>query len=208
MSHSREVQPVKVGRLLEAGIGSFKVAVPVGQIDALAYGALVVVPVSADLAIYGVIADIAFESDPLTKVMAGAIEIPQSTFRSLRDQGASVEVSVFTVGHQRNGSIFHSLPPRPPLGLDELRPCSDQQVFTFTRDPLYLRNLLNRLDDPLVADLIAAHLALVHPVHARLDAPLWFSSAVTALIEENKNDPGLVRILLALQAILPQEVLA
>jgi hypothetical protein len=38
-----------------------------------------------------VVADITFESDPLTRVMAGAIEIPPSTFESLRAMLARLE---------------------------------------------------------------------------------------------------------------------
>lgn len=208
MSTTHAAQPVKVGRLLQSGIASFKVAVPVGQIDALSYGALVVVPASPDLSIYGVVANISFEGDPLTKVMAGAIDIPSSTFESLRAQSANVEVSVFTVGYAANSSIVHSLPPRPPLGLDELHPCSDLQILDFTNEPLYLRHLFNKLDDPFVADLIAAHLGIVQAVHNRNEQPRWLTRAIDALIEENKRDPGMVRILLSLQAALPAEVLA
>jgi len=200
---------VRVGRLLQSGISSFRVAVPANQVDALAYGALVTVPVSAGLSIYGVVADILFESDPLTRVMAGAIDIPQTTFDSLRSQGAGVEVSVMTVGHQVNGLISHGLPPRPPLGLDELHPCADQQILAFTQDPLYLRNLFNKLDDPLIADLIAAHLGIVQAVHARHDHNHnhWMAKVISAMIDDYKKDPGLIRILLALQATLPEEVL-
>ena len=208
MSTNRQAgQPVKVGRLLQSGIASFKVAVPVSQVDALAYGSLVLVPVSSDLTIYGVIAEIAFQSDPLTRVMAGAADIPQSTFDSLRAQGANVELSVFTVGYEMRGAIFHSLPPRPPLGLDELRPCTAEQVVAFTTDQLYLRHIFNKLDDPLVVDLVAAHLAIVQAVHPGKDQPRWLDKAIGALVEDNKRDPGLVRVLLSLQATLPQDVL-
>jgi hypothetical protein len=207
MLATNPAQPVKVGRLLQSGIAGFRVAVAVGQIDAVAYGALVIVPASPDLSIYGVVSDIAFASDPLTKVMAGAIDIPPSAFESLRAQGANVEVSVFTVGYAANGSIVHGLPPRPPLGLDELHPCSDRQILDFTQEPLYLRHLFSKLGDPLVADLIAAHLGTVQAVHNRNGQRPWFARAIGALIEEKKKDPGMVRILLSLQATLPVEVL-
>ncbi|MHC1740250.1 MAG: hypothetical protein AB9897_03980 [Anaerolineaceae bacterium] len=111
-------------------------------------------------------------------------------------------MSVVFVGYEQNGKIFHLFPPRPPLTLDSIQPCSDADLarFTGTGQFGYLRLLLA---DPMLpaAELLAVHVRAALAVHSGGDSE-WHDRAVTVLIAMLKDDyPQLMAVLGALSEV-------
>jgi len=42
------------------------------------------------------------------------------------------EISVLFIGYEDGDRMIHRLPPHPPLSLDAMFPCSEQEVMAFT----------------------------------------------------------------------------
>jgi hypothetical protein len=74
-----------------------------------------------------------------------------------RNRQVPIEVGVLVVGYRRGAEIFQRLPPQPPLSLDIIRTCSDDEVVAFTSRFDYFRLVLDNRDIPC-DELIAANL--------------------------------------------------
>jgi hypothetical protein len=106
------------------------------------------------------------------------------------------------VGYERQGQVSHLLPPRPPLTLDSIQPCSAADLARFTADGRfgYLRHLLGDPDLP-AAELLAVHIRDALAAHAD-EGPLWAGHAIETIIALLKDDyPRLMTVLGALSEI-------
>jgi hypothetical protein len=115
-----------------------------------------------------------------------------------------IEMSVLTVGYERNGEPVHGLPPRPPLNLDPVYLCRRQEEVTrFTNGHGYLRLILRTADTPVPVDqLLVAHVRQVYEQRG-MDAT-WAMEVVQALIDLLRSDYELlVPTLEALSDALP-----
>ena len=79
-----------------------------------------------------------------------------------QNRNVPMEMSVVFIGWERGGVISQTRVPRPPLTLDEIFPCSEEEMLRFTSSGRfgYLRSLLRNQELP-AADLITAHLRQV-----------------------------------------------
>ena len=61
-----------------------------------------------------------------------------------------VEMGVLAIGYEQDGKIYHLLPPRPPLSLDVIYLCEDEELCTFTSAGRfgYFRHILRAADLP------------------------------------------------------------
>jgi hypothetical protein len=106
-----------------------------------------------------------------------------------------VEMTVLAVGYEQDGNIHHLLPPRPPLSLDVIYLCDEQEIARFTERLGYLRHILTAKDIP-VGDLIAAHIQ--HAARAG-NRTAWRQMAVNEIISQLRDDyPLLMSVLRAL----------
>jgi hypothetical protein len=86
--------------------------------------------------------------------------VPDEVLRDNREnRNVPVEIGVMALGYQKDGRIYHLLPPRPPLSLDAIFLCSPQELVRFTSAGHfgYFRHILRDQDKP-VEELLAAHL--------------------------------------------------
>lgn len=194
---------IEIGRLLRAGTSGFVAGCRVGMADVPTFGALVRAPLAPDLQVFGLIHDIHIEDDGLVRQLITAEGISDEVIHDNRERRiVPVEMSVVVVGWEQSGHIRYTLPPRPPLSLDQVFPCDDEMIRHFTTGARfgYFRHLLRMPDLPL-GDLLAAH---IH--HARLaqsDPDAWTSAAVQEIIVLLRDDyPLLTSVLGALQSTL------
>lgn len=126
---------IQVGRVLRASTRGFTIGCAVMQPDIPAFGSFVRAereePKSA---IYGLIYDVSVEDDPFVRQFIGA-NPPEEVVRDQREnRQVPIEVSVLAVGYDA-GTLHHCLPPQPPVTLDWLYQCSDEEVRAFTSPP-------------------------------------------------------------------------
>lgn len=195
------MKSIEIGRLLRAGTSGFVVGCRVNQLDSPSFGALVRAPLQRDYQVYGLIHDIHIDDDGLVRQLVTADGVDEGIIADNRvNRSVPVEMSVITVGYQQNGRIFHLLPPRPALSLDEIYLCSYDEVCQFTSSGRfgYFRHVLRAQDLP-VGELLAAHLQQAQNAHGEQGNTDWSKHATRELIILLRDDyAALMSVLSAL----------
>ncbi len=189
---------IQIGRLLRAGTGGFVVGCRVDQLDAPVLGGLARVPQQGGYQIYGIIHDIHIDDDGLVRQLVTADGVEDDVIADNRvNRNIPLEVSVLAVGYRQDGRIYHLLPPRPPLSLDVIYLCEENELCEFTSAGRfgYFRHLLRARDLP-VGEILAAHLKLAQEAHCNRGDPDWVSAATQELITLLRDDyPALMEVL-------------
>lgn len=180
------MEPIAFGRLLRSNTTACVVGCSVSQTDAPAFGQMVRIPLEDGVTVFGLVFDIHIDDDGLVRQIVTAPSIkPEVIEDNRRNRNMPVEMSVLFIGYAQNGDTVYALPPRPPLSLDAIYPCSDGEIRQFTSLGKfgYLRHLFRSPDLP-ADDLLAAHLSQVKQASpAGLD-----ESALTEVIALLKDD--------------------
>ena len=74
-----------------------------------------------------------------------------------RNRQVPIEVSVLAVGYRNGAGFIHSLPPQPPMLLDKVHYCTEDEIRSFTERFEYLGLILEAPDVP-ADELIAVSL--------------------------------------------------
>ncbi len=179
-----------MGHLLRSDTAGCVFGCRVAEVDAPVFGGMVRIPIEAETPyqIYGLIYDISIEDDGLVRQLVTAGQVTPEVVKDNREnRTVPLEVGVLFVGYKRQGKVFHLLPPRPPLSLDEILPCGDEEICEFTVGERfgYFRHILRRMDIP-VGELLAVHLQQASTAH--VDDPAWSSRAAKELIVLLRDD--------------------
>lgn len=196
-----------IGRVLRANTAGFAVGCRVGQLSEPSFGSLVKAqPVEEREAIYGLIYDMHIDDDPLVRRLVMAEDPRPSVIEDQRNNRLlPVEMSVLTVGYRLQNTLFHGLPPRPPLNLDPVYLCLDKaEVCEFSEGAGYLRLILRAAADNVPVDqLLVAHIRQIYLL--RGEDQVWAKNMIQELIELLRNDYDLlVPILEALNSTVPE----
>src|SRR5574339_1202223 len=149
---------IEIGRLLRAGTTGFTAGCRVSQFTVPALGSLVRAYLGDSYQVYGLIYDIHIDDDGLVRQLVTADNVSEEVLRDNRERRiVPVEMSVMAVGYEQDGKIFHMLPPRPPLSLDVIYKCDEQDIARFTGRFGYFRHILNNQEIP-VGEVVAAHI--------------------------------------------------
>ena len=154
---------LRVGRVLRAGTRGFAIGCAVMQPDIPAFGSFVRADgLRSGSAIYGLIYDVSVEDDPFVRQFISA-DPPEEVVRDQREnRQVPIEVSVLAVGTGQGlggdgARIYHCLPAQPPVTLDWLYQCTDEEVRAFTARFDYFRLVLDAREVP-ADELLAASL--------------------------------------------------
>ncbi|MEJ2734712.1 MAG: hypothetical protein P8189_14285 [Anaerolineae bacterium] len=150
---------IEVGRIIRSSTTRFAVGCQVLRPQVPIFGSLVKVRVLGDDEIYGLIHDVRMEEDPFVRQMASVTEDlrPEYIEDMRRNRQVPIEVGVLVVGYRHDGSIFHRLPPQPPLSLDVIHTCVAGELVEFSERFDYFRLVLDQVDLP-ADELLAANL--------------------------------------------------
>jgi hypothetical protein len=192
---------IEIGRLLRAGTTGFIAGCRVNQLSVPSFGALVRAPLGEGYQVYGLIHDIHIDDDGLVRQLVTTDNVSEEVMRDNRERRiVPVEMSVLAVGYGQGGRIFHLLPPRPPLSLDVIYLCDDEELARFTSAGHfgYFRHILNSKDIP-IGEVLAAHFQQAG--RAQKDGK-WQEAATQELITLLRDDyPTLMSALGALSNI-------
>jgi hypothetical protein len=180
--------PVQIARLLRAGSAGFIAGCRVDQLDAPAFGALVRAPLDADYQVFGLTHDIHIDDDGLVRQLVTSDSVSDEVIRDNRDRRiVPLEMSVLAVGFEQAGRIHHLLPPRPPLSLDLVYLCDENEIVRFTSAGRlgYLRHVL-RAQDVAVPEVLAAHFQQADAAHK--DGGRWRDWAIREIIALLRDD--------------------
>jgi hypothetical protein len=197
MSHS----DLQVGRVLRASTRGFALGCAVMQPEIPAFGSFVRAErqVSGQ-AIYGLIYDVSVEDDPFVRQFIGA-NPPEEVVRDQREnRQIPIEVRVLAVGCGDGQTIRHCLPAQPPVTLDWLYQCSDEEVRAFTEQFDYFRLVLEAREVP-ADELLAASLRVASAARPEREREGFLIEAGRELVRLMAGEPtrleGLLRRLRA-----------
>lgn len=198
---------IEIGKLLRAGTTGFIVGCSVSQFNEPMFGSIVRAPVYAGYEVYGIIQDIHIDDDGLVRQLVTSTgTISDEVLRDNRERRiVPVEMTVASIGYKKDGRVFHLLPPQPPLSLDRIFLCEDDEIVEFTDAGRfgYLRHLLRTQDAP-VGELIAAHLRQAGDAHGASKNE-WIANATRELITQLRDDyTVLMDVLNSVSEILPE----
>ena len=149
-----------VGRVLSSSTASFSIGVKTLAAEVPHFGGFVKVAAPDGSEVIGLIYDVLIEDDPFVRQMIGA-DVDDVYIADQRlNRQVPIEISVLVVGHIRAGKMYQYLPPQPPISLDQIVTCSNEEVVQFTNDFTYFRTVLDareaRSDELLAASLRAS----------------------------------------------------
>ena len=188
---------LQVGRVLRAGTRGFAIGCAVMQPDIPAFGTFVRAEgLRPGSAIYGLIYDVSIEDDPFVRQFISA-NPPDEVVRDQREnRQVPIEVSVLAVGCSDGEAIHHCLPPQPPVALDWLYQCADEEIRAFTARFDYFRLVLDARDVP-ADELLAASLRAAAAVRPQRERETFLVEAGRELVRLLAGDPvrleGLLR---------------
>lgn len=189
---------IEIGRLLRAGTTGFVVGCSVTQLTSPFFGALVRVPLEDSYQTYGLINDIHIDDDGLVRQLVTAEGVDEAIIADNRlNRNVPVEMSVLAVGYQQGKHIYHLLPPRPPLSLDVIYLCSNDELCQFTAAGRfgYFRHILRAKDIP-IGELLSAHFQQARAAHVEDGDATWPQDATQELITLLRDDyPMLMSVL-------------
>ncbi len=166
-----------------------------------ALGSLVNIPQEDGSTIFGMVFDQRIEDDGLVRQLVTAANIRDDVIADNRiNRTVPVEISILFCGFSRGDQVFHLLPPRPPLTLDQVFPCSETEICTFTSSGRfgYFRHLL-RASEFAIGEVFALHLSQVCDIQIEHGNPAWITSATQEIITLLRDDyPSLMTVLGAL----------
>lgn len=148
-----------VGRVLRASTRGYSCGTHSARIDFRHdFGAFVKVPIANDQTVYaiGVIYAVEIKDDLLVNELVMAETVDPNVLRDQRENRMiPVEISVLNIGYGAGTEFVHSLPPRPPMSLSQVRLCNADEVYYFTQRQDFFRLVVNATEVPS-DDLLAA----------------------------------------------------
>jgi hypothetical protein len=186
------INEITAGRLLRSNTRGCVVGCHIRQ-SPPDFGAMVRIP-TQDGSIYGLIHDIHIDDDGLVRQLAAAENISAEVILDNRlNRNTPVEMSILFIGYEQNGRVTHLLPPKPPLSLDSMLVCTNDEVRKFTAAGRfgYLRSLTADLNLP-IADLLAAHLSAAYAAQPQSEREAWKSAAIAAVITRLRDNHDLL----------------
>jgi hypothetical protein len=188
---------IHIGRLLRANTRGCVAGCQI-NLPFPAFGSLVSIPLAEGVKAYGLVTDIHIDDDGLVRQLAASGTLPEEVIQDNRlNRNVPVELSVLFVGYSETEKVSHLLPPRPPLSLDRMFTCSEEEIRSFTSAGRfgYLRHILGAQDIP-AADLLAAHLMQAGRAQAAKDNTTWARDAIQEVITLLRDDHAVLTAVL------------
>lgn len=182
---------IEIGRLLRAGITGCVVGCRVSQLNVPAFGDLVRIPLTDGTQVFGLIHNIAIDDDGLVRQLVTAEGLSAEVIEDNRvNRNVPVEVSVLFVGFEQGGVVSHLLPPRPPLTLDAIYPCSAAELCRFTSAGRfgYFRHVLRAAGEIPIGELLAAHIETTAQAQKIAGNNQWLYDASQEIITLLRDD--------------------
>ncbi len=158
--------------------------------SAPSFGAIVKIPAQNQIYIYGIISNVHILDDGLVRQLATAQPIEEYIIRDNRENRIiPLEFNIIFMGFHQGERISHLLPPNPPLSLESVYACSNDEIVSFTTASSsgYLRYLVAD-KTTLNFDLVAAHFQNLTNLLDDDARKLWMEKATRTLIHLYRND--------------------
>ncbi len=186
-----------IGRMLSANSRECVISALTPQNEIPPFGSMLRIPLGeGQPEIYGIVTDITLEEDGFLRQIAGSAAISEEVIRDAQEnRNVPIVVRAAFLGYMEGDRVLHLLPPRPPVTLTEIYPCSARESCEFTRKFGYLRLLMDVTNLP-AGELLAVHLRQAAKAHVQLGDTNWASFAVEEVMDLLSGDPaGLIAVM-------------
>ena len=186
-----------IGRMLSANSRECVVSALTPQNEIPAFGSMLRIPMgNGQPEIYGVVTDVTLEEDGFLRQIAGSADISEEVIRDAQEnRNVPIVIRVAFIGCMEEDRVLHLLPPRPPVTLTEIYPCTNREICEFTRKLGYLRLLIDITNMP-AGELLAVHLRLTAKAHVQMGDNDWAQRAVEEVMELLSGSPdGLIAVM-------------
>lgn len=186
-----------IGRMLSANTRECVVSSLTPQNEIPPFGSMLRIPMGVGQPeIFAIVTDITLEEDGFLRQIAGSTGISQEVIRDAQEnRNVPIVIRAAFLGYREGDRILHLLPPRPPVTLTEIYPCSVNDICEFTRKFGYLRLLMDVTNLP-AGELLAVHLRQTAKAHVQLGDTDWASRAVEEVMDLLSDDPhGLIAVM-------------
>lgn len=184
------MKSIEIGRLLRASTSGCVFGCKVTGLNVPTFGGMVSIPLEGQIKIYGLIYDMHVDDDGLVRQLVTAEKLDAGVIDDNRvNRNIPAEISVMFIGYLDGEKVVHRLPPHPPLSLDAIYPCTDQEIMDFTSAGHfgYFRHILRAVDLP-VAEILSSHLSQVGGIFQKNQRPEWIKNATQELITLLRDD--------------------
>lgn len=196
---------ISIGRLLRANTTGCIMGCRLSQATTPAFGEMVRIPLDDGTMIYGLVHEIFIDDDGLVRQLVSSEVSAEVIEDNRKNRNVPVEISVVFIGWENaSGQVFHTRIPTPPLALDEIFRCNEQEIQHFTAGNRlgYLRALLRNEEIPAV-DLVTAHMKQVLSVTNVDHATAWRDHFLNEIIALLKDDyPQLLDVLSTISTVI------
>lgn len=162
------------------------------------FGEMVKISSQDQVEIYGIISNIHILDDGLVRQLATTQPIEEHIIRDNRENRIiPLEFNILFMGFRKHDRTNHLLPSNPPLSLEPVYTCSNEEikVFTTAGSSGYLRYLIAD-KTALNFDLVAAHFQNLYALLQKDERKSWMDKATRALIHLYRNDYDTLNTLL------------
>ncbi|HAF60828.1 MAG TPA: hypothetical protein DCK95_00700 [Anaerolineaceae bacterium] len=154
-------------------------------------GEMVTVTAPDGSTIYGVVTNIHILDDGLVRQLATTEPIDSKVIEDNRKyRTVPLEFTLAFVGFKKEEKVIHLLPPTPPLSLESVFRCSDDELRTFMQAGKiggYLRYLVGE-KQILNFDLVAAHFRYTMAIFNEEEKQGWLEQSTRTLTHLYRND--------------------
>ena len=180
-----------IGRMLSANSRECVISALTPQSEIPAFGSMLRIPTgSGGPEIYAVVTDITLEEDGFLRQIAASAGISAEVIRDAQEnRSVPIVIRAAYLGYTEEDRVLHLLPPRPPVTLTEIYPCTPREICEFTRKFGYLRLLMEITNLP-AGELAAVHLRQTAKAHTMMGDPDWASRAVEEIMDLLSGDPA------------------
>lgn len=195
---------IAIGRLLRANTIGCVIGCRVTQANSPVFGEMVRIPLNDGIQIYGLVHEINIDDDGLVRQLVTADVSDEVIEDNRQNRNVPIEMSITFIAWERGGILSQTRVPHPPLTLDEIFPCSTEELVRFSSSGRfgYLRSLLRNEELP-GPDLITAHLRQMLGAAKPTQSAQWMERTINEVVALLKDDyPQLMDVLTAVSEIL------
>ena len=186
-----------IGRMLSANSRECVISSLTPQNEIPPFGSMLRIPLGkGQPEIYAVVTDITLEDDGFLRQIASSNAISDEVIRDAQEnRNVPIVIRAAFIGYMEEDRVLHLVPPRPPVTLTEIYPCSAREICEFTRKLSYLRLLMD-VNSLSAGELLAVHLRQAAKAHVQMGDNDWAKRAVEEVMDLLSGDPaGLIAVL-------------
>jgi hypothetical protein len=180
----------KIGYVLNADALGCTAGCRMNQTSNPGFGEMVKIAAQSGQTIFGIIANVHIMDDGLVRQLATTSDINDQVIHDNRDNRIiPLEFSVIFLGFSHQQRTSHLLPPNPPLSLESVYPCTNEEIIAFTTagNGGYLRYMVGK-KEVINFDLVAAHFRNMRNLLTDDMRGAWIEKTTRHLVHLYRND--------------------